>query len=282
MLNETLFLNENFKTFGDYTETLKESLEEIFFNEALTLNKNKNDKLIKKFKMDRNRNIAQLNSKGIKVNRMLAYSDKVGKELAIKIKKEKFSKAGAKNIAKYTSEAIGDIKRNAIDEITEQLKDFITDASGGDEYIGAFILLGIVLCVNTMFNILFTILFGPLGGIALTSIIIAPITEEIAKLVSVRFEKDRSGSIYNVVFNMTEFMMYFSRMYEAGVSIPVAIGIRIPAVIMHSVNTWLISSGFKSDVKNGRSEDTAGSIATILTMCIHSIFNAIAVTVSIS
>lgn len=283
MLDETLFLNESFNTFGDYTNTIKENLDNLFFNEGLSLNLNKSkiNGLVKKFKIDKNRNIAQLNTSGIKVNKILEYSDNVGKDLAIKIKKEKFSKSGVKNIAKYTSEAVEQVKRNVIDEIVEQLKSFISDASNGDEHVAALVLVGIVLSVNTLFSALFTILFGPLGGVTITSIVIAPITEEISKLVAVRFEKDRSGLIYNVVFNVTEFMIHFNRMYNAGVPAPIAIGIRIPAIILHSVNTWLISIGFKSDVEKGKSEDTAGSVATILTMCIHSIFNAMAITVSL-
>lgn len=274
MLNETLFLNENFKTFGDYTERLKESLDELFLNEGLSLdlNKSKVNKALKNFKYNKNRYIAQLNSKGIKVDSMITYSDKIGKELAIKIKKERFDKNGAKNINKLTTQAIVKIKRNLIVDI----KNIITDVSGGDDVVSSIILLSIVICVNTMFSALFTILLGPVGGNIITAVLIAPITEEIGKLVAVKIEKDHSGNIYNVIFNVTEFTIYVTSMLSTGISLPLAIGVRIPAVIMHTVNNFIISTGYKKDIKNGHKEETAGSVATMITMCIHGLFNALA------
>lgn len=276
MLNETLFLNEEFNNFGEYLDILREEFEKEYFTESFSLTRTKVDKMIKDFNLNKRNNIIALNRMGIKCNKLLDYSNQKAKELYEDIRKQSYSKQGCKNIAKLSSKAISDIKTNIIDGITNNTAEFIKDTTS-NETIQTAILLMIVVSVNTLFSVLFDLLFGPVGGLIIHALIVAPIVEEMGKLVAVKVEKDHSGSRYTTTFNIIEMHTYMSRMIKSGTSVVVAFGVRIPAMILHVVNTYIISNGYKKDIQEGKSKENAGSIATMITMCIHGLFNAIAI-----
>lgn len=147
------------------------------------------------------------------------------------------------------------------------------------------------LTINTILDSIFCNLFGLEKGRKITVVCVGPLSEEISKLTAEKFVgRSKHGlSYYNIVFNITEFSTCFFKIYstfarlEKNPNLPnykldkvklskdIIKKKRIPAIVMHTVNTGLIKLGMK------KSEDLGGETMTMITIIIHSCFNAFAI-----
>ncbi len=137
-----------------------------------------------------------------------------------------------------------------------------TSVAGG--ILKSIALYAIIVFLNTYFSGFILQFVGNENIVKIiTSIITAPLIEEAGKLISV---KNNFTWEYFTVFNLGEFTLWTYRMItEAGINPISAMIIRIPAIIMHLVNT-LIHVGSKEMNESGMGYKIA--------VALHSIFNA--------
>lgn len=126
-------------------------------------------------------------------------------------------------------------------------------------------LVAVVYFLNTYFGSLAIMLTGNYAiGKAIGAIFVAPIVEELSKLISVKSDFTWE---YFTTFNIAEFGLYVSRMVDAGMNPIEAAIVRIPPVCLHLFNTIIHSEAHKT----GKSEE-----GLAWTVSIHSIWNTLA------
>ncbi len=126
-------------------------------------------------------------------------------------------------------------------------------------------LLAVVIFLNTYFiSLAISITGDTFVGRAIGAIFVAPIVEELGKLISV---KDDFTWEYFTAFNIAEFGLYVSRMMDMGMDPITAAIVRIPPLCVHLFNTIIHVESKKA----GKSEE--GLTWTVL---IHAIWNALA------
>ena len=205
-----------------------------------------------------------------------------------KLNDEKSVELLEKSITKKFLTFLPNLLKEISDDLAETLEDTAQELYGNfadnDTAYGRFIrsmLCAIVpTSINTIFDYLFKIIFSD-NELAekITATCVAPLTEEIAKLTAEKFVgRTKHGlSTYNIYFNILEFSDYFFKMFmQMSILLPflkkseiakTAILTRIPAVIVHTVNTGLIKLGMNVNSELG------GETMTIVTIIIHAVFN---------
>lgn len=286
IVNETLILNnlmkeESFETFGEFSDFIKENLDSVNFLESFTLKKNY-DNYIKKFNKRNKDYEIKLSQMGIDVKSFKTLVRKNALATCNELRNLSVTKDGIKKGSKLIEKKLVETKETVIDTIVNSLADFL---EGTDSAIlSSAIIVLMIISINTFMAILLTFFFGPPRGLALTAVIVAPITEEIGKLTAIRIDgrnnKKREGLTYNIVFNVTEFYMYAAQLLGGGASLGLILKLRVPAIIMHTVNQLLLRFGYKRDIAEGKDKDVAGTSGLVVTMAIHSIFNFVAVITS--
>ena len=205
-----------------------------------------------------------------------------------KLNDEKSVELLEKSITKKFLTFLPNLLKEISDDLSETLEytaqelygNFANNDTAYGRFIRSMLCALVPTAINTIFNYLFIMIFydSELAG-KITSTCVAPLTEEIAKLTAEKFVgRTKHGfSAYNIYFNILEFSDYFFKMFKhMSVLLPVlkkseiaktAILTRIPAVIMHTVNTGLIKLGMNVNSELG------GETMTIVTIIIHAVFN---------
>ena len=263
MIIDELLENNNldkitFYQFGNY---FKENF--VFLNEEV--------KVTNKIYNDNN----ELN-KHIKIAKDAGFDiEKFEKDLLINIEKERdsfgnisFNDKNLKNkIDTYKNKLIK-ICEDHINNIKEYFKDKEKLKKLTKDVAFSIILFLAVGQVNAILSEILNIAVPGLGK-CLINAIRAALVEELAKRLADKFN---FGDTYNMIFNIGEFSLYTKSLLKKGVTLPKAILARIPAVIMHTVNTYLIKNAGKNDddpkVKNKKK-----NLMTIITFIIHTAFN---------
>ena len=142
-------------------------------------------------------------------------------------------------------------------------------------------LLIFVLIISAIVQLIALLAFGSAGNI-IVSTIIAPIIEDGAKAIAVRGEY---GAVYNVIFNAFEFSSYISMFSLNRYSIGKGILVRIPAIAMHSINTFIqyltTNEKFQKILHINKDDEESKKklrvIGQILSTLIHAIYNSLGV-----
>jgi len=113
----------------------------------------------------------------------------------------------------------------------------------------AFIIATINTIAMGLFSAIFLIFLPPAGaqalGTALGAILIAPLTEDwFGKYMAV---EEGMISEHLLVFNLYEFLYYFFMIVASGGTPLYALMLRIPGVLMHYINGFLIRYGISKD-----------------------------------
>ena len=142
-------------------------------------------------------------------------------------------------------------------------------------------LLIFVLIISAILQLIALLAFGTAGN-TIVSTIIAPIIEDGAKAIAVRGEY---GAVYNVIFNAFEFSSYISMFSLNGYSIGKGILVRIPAIAMHSINTFIqylmTNEKFQKILHINKDDEESKKklrvIGQILSTLIHAIYNSLGI-----
>lgn len=205
-----------------------------------------------------------------------------------KLNDEKSVELLEKSITKKFLTFLPNLLKEISDDLAETLEytaqelygNFADNDTAYGRFIRSMLCAIIPTSINTIFNYLFKIIFSDneLAG-KITATCVAPLTEEIAKLTAEKFVgRTKHGlSTYNIYFNILEFSDYFFKIFmQMSILLPslkkseiakTAILARIPAIIMHTVNTGLIKIGMNVNSELG------GETMTIVTIIIHAGFN---------
>ena len=276
-------MNNNIYDYSD-NEILNEGLSDIFGKikkapvDFMKINKAKTmlareynvniDKHINKYKSD----LTEISS--------LAKTVNIDNEKSVKL----FEENATKKFLKFLPNLIKEVT----DDLAENLEKIYNDLDLTEDNNSLYAkLLKSCMCtmipslINSIFLILFSLIFGSLGA-GLTASCIAPLTEELTKLTADKYvgSSKHGISIYNVVFNINEFTQYFIKLFvsfscvypnkKKSDIVKSVVMLRIPAIIMHTVNTGIIKLGRK------KNEEIGGETAVLATILIHSCFNALA------
>lgn len=130
----------------------------------------------------------------------------------------------------------------------------------------SILLLLVVLIINTFFMTIAFQLFGFSLGMIILAVLIAPITEEVSKYISIK--RNHSGAFF-IIFNAFEITTYVSQMLMLGVSAPVAIAVRLVAAFMHF---------FTTSIQRHYIDKKQDKIGVYLAIFIHGLWNLMAVT----
>lgn len=271
LFNESLVMKNildegDFKTFGDLSSFILEN--QNVLNESFNIRK-KYEPLIKKFNKKQRDCEVELAKRNIDVNLIKDIATRNANAMSDKIKGMSFNKTNIIKASEYVADGLMRTRKTIIDTISTNVSDILDKDNETGSYI--FILFTIII-INTYVDVLLKLIFGPVMGESLTAVFVAPITEEIGKLTATKVN-GKHGQWYNIIFNAYELSYYVSNMSKAGGKIMLAIGLRIPAVIMHTVNQLIIDYGYKRDIAKGKDKDVAGGTAVMITMIIHAIFN---------
>lgn len=265
----------------EYNEniTIMESLKNINFSlndEILSESLFKNVKSsvvqfefgIKKIEKDLDKNGIDTKSvKNITDKYAVKLKNLIGNYKAIESPKELENSSKAPDITPITR-----MFANMFDEIFNLLRFDEKKNTLGDKLLKSLIILLIVFVINSVIARLFFLLTKNfIIAMILTAIFIAPITEEIAKAISVKLG---FGKEYYLVFNAFEFTQYISKLTKEGAKLSVAIFVRTFALIMHGINHLIIKAGYDKDKKNGMDDKQAGNLAMVTTMIIHACYNS--------
>lgn len=179
-------------------------------------------------------------------------------------------KSGPKNPKKMASVLVKHYAK------TQQDVNDLTDAEKWG--LSVLLLIGIFIVGSFLFFIIFglTTAFGlpPTVAMAAGAIIVAPLTEEGARFISI---KKRATGQFFVIFNIIEFLQYVFLMAGAGVSIVVAVLARLLAVGVHAGLTWVQHRARKKGEEKGETDDKTAKKGLVLAMVLHSAWNFLAV-----
>lgn len=182
-----------------------------------------------------------------------------------------FTKVANSEMMWILSNALEDAS-NKIGEILETVGDEVPEGVAR-QIVQSCILFTMVFFMNTIIVSVFVALAGPIGVKVATSLV-CPICEEIAKLTAEKYieEFGSKGSVYNIVFNVFEFSNYAMQMYANGIPSAFILLFRTPAIIIHTLNTYLIKKGIVK--KNDKKNDKPDNRIVIVTILIHCVWNA--------
>jgi uncharacterized DUF497 family protein len=163
-------------------------------------------------------------------------------------------------------------RTKAVGTLTNCLKEIFNFKGFTEDGIGeALVITFFISVINSVFAGIFIGLFGMGLGMAITAVAIAPITEEIAKFISIK--RGHAGE-FGFVFNALEFAQYLIQ-YGPMVGYAKMAVVRIFPVIMH-YSTIIVEKYFndKGEKTGNKSLDKIG---LVIGMAIHALWNFLAV-----
>lgn len=139
--------------------------------------------------------------------------------------------------------------------------------------VKALVLFVIVVFINSLIVTLMLFITGnALLAFSLGALFIAPLTEETAKYISIKM--GATGQFW-FIFNAAEFMQYVSAMVLLGAPLFAAVTVRLMAVLMHTITTYIMYKTRKENIRLGQNPDEKiGFIASVL---IHFFWNLSAI-----
>lgn len=229
-------------------------IEENFITDKISdINKTigkKFKKLLEKFNIFKSNLPKKLKDHGISY-------DKIKERIKEDVKNAKYVNGKITNFKSQLNKFINDFKEHKF-----------SDSSGTDLLTKVILsLLGVIIIfyINTYFvSFLIASGYSSASASAIGAIFCAPLTEETAKMISIK--SDSKGTFF-AVFNGAEFFMYFVRMMNMGVELPIIIISRLLAVLMH----WITTEVQHEEVKKGNDLTGLGK-----GMLIHGLWNTLA------
>ena len=211
------------------------------------------------------------------VDNNIKKADQIGKSLGSSsksvINKNK-SKKGKELESKEVAKDVNTQSKSFGRKISGFLKNILSIIKSKDfaENIFLSICLTFFACaINTMADVFLSLLFGPVLGTIASTIIVAPIVEEMMKNIAI---KDKYDNEFLIVFNAAEFTMYVTRMVKDGMSLGAAAGIRLIPIIMHITTTKVQKLIINKKDKNTDPE-LQSKLALGTGILIHSVYNAL-------
>ena len=129
----------------------------------------------------------------------------------------------------------------------------------------------LVLFANTVASIVLSVLVGPMAGMMVTAVIVAPFTEETARREAI--QRGYGLSSFTAAVNAFEFISYVSRMLQVGVSLGVAVTIRLTMAVFHQFLGALQKWGYVKDIQAGVDPVNAGKFEYGAAIFIHALNN---------
>jgi len=161
------------------------------------------------------------------------------------INTKKLSNDIKKVVATTSSKLKLSIKSNDIDEGTKNITEGLSKISQifkevlevNEIKIGeSIVLLILVILVSSLLSNLAVAAFGIETGIIITTVVVAPLSEEYGKYLAIKNEADGS---FLFVFNLVEFFSYLSSLFGSPIKAILKFGlVRGAAVLMHYVTTF--------------------------------------------
>ena len=176
-----------------------------------------------------------------------------------------------KDLKSKLSSLVANIKqaiKNFISNAVSYFKDKEKLKQLGKDVAISYILAITVAVINTA---MLAVLQAFIPGLAtsIVTCITGPLTEEIGKRIADKLGK---GDIYNKVFNAFEANNYIQQFLAAGCSLPKAVLVRIPAIIMHTVNQKLIKHAGANETDE-KVKNKKKNIMGLITFALHAAFN---------
>lgn len=151
------------------------------------------------------------------------------------------------------------------------IKSSFVEKTIGEKISASIIMFLIVLCINTIFLILLSSIFGSLAYIIVV-IIIAPIIEETAKRWAI---SQNHPWVYTGVFAGLELLQYVFSFLLSGANLIPTLIIRISALIMHFSTTAIQKYFYDKDVEENNLSKDYTKVGYILAIFIHVTWNLI-------
>lgn len=216
---DRLILPENFTedmlTEGFIDDKIRPQLERIFSKKVKNKSKYEN-----KYQRKLNDAKSTLEANGIDANEVEQQSKDI-----IKSKGEK----------KVTPSII----KNQLQEIMDELK-----SKGISQFTFPIVMALIVLVINTTFITIASLFMPPSTAFIMMAVLLAPVTEEISKYISIK--REETGA-YLIVFNIIEFSSYTLQASAFGGAAMAINGIiRLLPVIMHTFWTAIMRHSYKA------------------------------------
>ena len=216
-VNPEMMITEEMLTEAFIEDTLKPKLKALFQSKAEKAKKNKKlyQQKMRKYK-------DELNALGVDADQVTDIAER-------KARAFNPSNPDKSTFTKQWSEMIDEIKEKGFRQLTVPILTIIA-----------------TIFVNTVFFVIFALTFGPQIAPIATAILIAPVTEEISRFISV---KRRDGGRFNIIFNITEYSLYMLQAVTAGISIPLMAVARLLPVMMHTFVTAITRNELQSGTK---------------------------------
>lgn len=203
-----------------------------------------------------------LKDHGISMDSIESTANKITKKIKNLMNRNLSPKEASKEVSKELSDSISSIVMKVHKSSAK------TGVPVHAKFLGSlsiFILLLVSQIVST------AILVPMVGNLtpAITSLIIAPLTEETAKRVAIG---KKYPFFYTGFFSGIEFIGYVIPMINAGASIPGAIIVRLAGVLLHFTTTMIQ----KYIIDKYGIESVAGKLSWVVAVIIHMIYNTLA------
>ncbi len=204
---------------------------------------------------------SQLKSKGIAADKVTQIAKKHGKIAANKIKNQKDPRQIALTLRQSFRAGEAEVRKEL--DITER-------------WVLAVMLMVAVLFIGGFLGALIVVVGLNLGWSVpfvkmLTGVLVAPLTEETAKFISV---KNRATGEFFFVFNIIEFSAYVFSMTAAGLALVPVIIMRLIAVGFHGAMTFIHLRAREETEKSG--DPKYGKYGLAISMFLHGLWNFLA------
>lgn len=199
--------------------------------------------------------------------------------------KRKATKAGEKAGAQLRG-----LRENAVSEsqlsqavqkhFLEVFTGIYSDLGNDGELEAGLVLFLVVLIANTFIAAILGAIgmavTGSMTGVfvanAITSIFVAPLTEETARRYAIQQGKGLSS--LTLFINSFEFVSYVGQMIQMGIPVVAAVFIRTVLALFHQFLGALQKWGYLKDIANGVDHEEAGVYEYYLAITIHALNNA--------
>ncbi len=197
------------------------------------------------------------------INTVKVENDSKRLALAIKSKMSYAIKTGTE----IQTELNHTITERIIKSVTESVEDF-----GGDDTAKSIVLLVLVVAINSLIMTLCVMMTPafPLAAV-LPAIIVAPITEEIAKQIAIR---GNYPWLYTSIFAGTEMALYLVNLTAMGISLGVAVFARVIAVMFHFTTMIIQKSFYDEGIETG--DESKKQTGLFVAMILHCTWNSLA------
>lgn len=268
-------LTENEILVHEDPELTEEDLDLIFLGLHSQLSEGKVRDLFKKLKRASTSRIKSIiDKKVVKLKKKQKQSEDILKENGYDVRPlntiidrniQKYKTSIKKAVQDKDVKRVGQLIKNCTEDSFKDVRGlFKFDLRTPANLIAAFVFLIIIATINTIFLVYFGAMTStPLAAMALTAVIVAPVTEEIGKYLAI---KGKMGSEFLLVFNIGEYLSYIAQGLAAGMNLTTIALIRIIPVIMHYYTAQVQVKAQRKD-----KELTGLSVAII----IHAVYNFI-------